>query len=82
MKTPYYKLIKIYTKCYSCMTKMAGIYGKTPLKYSSTEPENRLPWDYVYNIWDVGPTNVVQMMILGQNCFLIHLNWKILKVDF
>ena len=49
------------------MTKMAAmpIYGKSPLKSSSPEPEGRLPWDLVCSIRDVGPTKFVQMMILG-----------------
>ena len=67
MKTPYNKLAKIDTNCIGHMTKMAGmpIYGKNPLKYSSPEPEGWWLWDLVCNILDVGPTNFVQMMILG-----------------
>ena len=49
------------------MTKMAAtpIYGKNPLKYSSPEPECRLPWDMVCSIGEVGPTKFVQMLVLS-----------------
>ena len=49
------------------MTKMADmpINGKNSLNSSSAEPEGWWPWDLVCNIWDVGPTKFVQMMILG-----------------
>ena len=58
--TPYAKLAKMYTKYFGHMTKMAAmpIYGKTPLKYSSREPEGRWPWDFVCSIGDVGPTKL------------------------
>ena len=41
MKTPYNKFAKIYANCLDQMTKLADmpIYGKTPLKSSSPEPE-------------------------------------------
>ena len=67
MKTPYDNFAKIYTKFFGHMTKMADtpIYGKKLLKISSPEPEGQWPWDLVCSIGDVGPTNFVQMMILG-----------------
>ena len=56
MKTPYYKLAKIYTKYFGHMTKMAAtpIYGKNLLKSSSPEPEDQLPLDLVCSIMGCG----------------------------
>ena len=67
MKTPYDKLATICAIYVGHMTKMTAtpIYGKNPLKISSLEPEGRLPWDLVFSIGVVGPTKIVQMMILG-----------------
>ena len=67
MKTPYNKLAKIYANWFGHMTKMADmpIYGKNPVKPFSPEPEGWWPWDLICNIWDVGPTKFVQMMILA-----------------
>ena len=41
------------------------IYGKNPLKSSSPEPESRWALDFVCSSGDVGPSQFVQMMILG-----------------
>ena len=66
MKTPYERLVKIYTNCTGHMTKMATtrIYGKNPplnIFFSGT----KRPWDLVCSIRDVGPTRFAQMMNLG-----------------
>ena len=67
MKTPYDKFAKIYTNWCRHMYKMANIpiYGKNPLKSSYPELKDWWPFDLVCNIWDVGPTKFVQMMMLG-----------------
>ena len=45
VKTPYDKLAKMYTNYIGRITKMTAtpIYGKTPLKSSSPEPEGQWP---------------------------------------
>ena len=68
MKTPYDKFVKICKKNSGHMTKMADIpiYGKNPLKiFSRTRNLSTLAWGLVCDIWDVGLTKFVQMMILG-----------------
>ena len=60
MKTSYNQLAKIFTNCFGHMTKMADIpiYGKNPFKSLLQNQKAE-----VCNIWDVVPTNLVQMMI-------------------
>ena len=53
------------------MTKMAKmtatpIFSETCLKSSFPEAEGRCHWDLVCSIGDVGPTKLVQIIILGR----------------
>ena len=67
MKTPYDRLVKVYTNCTGHMTKMATtpIYCKNPLMSSSLEPKGQWPWELVCSIGDVGSTRFAQMINLG-----------------
>ena len=57
----------MYANGFGHNTKMVTIpiYGETPLKSSSSEPEGQLPWDLVCSIWNVRPTEFVQIMFPG-----------------
>ena len=46
-------------------TTPACIYGKNPSKTSSPKPVDRFPRDLVCSTSDSGPSQFVQMMILG-----------------
>ena len=67
MKTSYDKLAKIYAKYFGDMTKMAAtpIYGKKHLKIFFLRTRRPMTWDLVCSIGDVGPTKIVQMMIIS-----------------
>ena len=67
MQTPYDKLAYMYTNSFGHMTRMADmpISRKNPLKIFFSRARRPMPWDLVCNIRDVGPTEFVQIMILG-----------------
>ena len=60
MKTPYDRLVKMYTNCSSHMTKMATmpIYGKNPLNifFSGTKRPMALGLDMKH--WEYGPYEI------------------------
>ena len=60
MKTPYDRLVKLFTNCTGLMTKITTmpIYGKNPLNIFFSGTKGQWPWDLVCSIRDLGPTRI------------------------
>ena len=66
--------MKIYTNELDHMTRMATkpIYGKNVKKSSSTEANDRWPWNLVCSIVYASSTKIVQIMTLGWQWPILH----------